>query len=698
MALGGAVTARRRSAAGREGEERARTLHAAELAWIAAVPCAALVVAVIVVAGPPLSRVLFPHTTLTLWPSVAEVVRPRAEHIEQSRFLLALMGPLLLTGVVTLGAGRIGPLPSAAIARLVTGAQALAVAFLVICYVAQRRYGFSEVKMVQHQYVWIWDHTFYFSFATIAAGAAMAAAIGMGVAHAGMRRRLEAALRERRWRRVAATSVAVAAIAIWLLPAINVERTLGGAHPAIVGHLAYWLDEAFAVLAGRYPLVDYAAQYGSLWPYLVGGTMALAGTSIGVFTVTMATVGAVALLALFATLARVARSTVAGALLFIPVLATGLFMLEGPLANRYAISNLFGTFPLRYAGPLLLAWLLARHLDGVAPRRPGWLFLAAGLVVLNNAEFGVPAVGATVAATLWTAERLTLGRVGRLGAEVAVGLVGAAALVSALTLSVAGSLPHLELLLRYTRIFALAGWGLVPMKPTIGMSTIVYLTYVAAIGVATVRAVRNESDRLMTGLLAWSGVFGLGIGSYYMGRSHPQVLANMFLAWSFSLALLFVVVLRALAARASHRPTLPEAACLLGFGILVCSLAQIPTPWSQVARLKRTGTAIYQQPVGQPFIAAHTRPGETVAILTRLGHRVAYDVDVRDVTPYTDGSSMPTVDQFRETLALLRDAGGRKLFLSIPDERPEVPDWLERHGYVQTAVEPYGVVELTGRG
>jgi hypothetical protein len=665
---------------------------------MATVPCAAVTLLAIVVLGPPLSHALFPHSPLRLWPGVAEVVGARVEYVEQSRFLLALTAPLLLTGVVLLGANRVGPLAPATIARLVTGAQTLAVVFLVVCYVEQRRYAFFEVKVVQQAFRLILDHTFYFSLATIAVGAAIASAIAVGLASAGVRRRFDELARERRALRVAGTGVVAAAIAIWLLPAVNFERTLGAAHTAIVGHLTYWLDEAFAVLGGQFPLVDFAAQYGSLWPYLLAATMALAGPSVGVFTVAMSVISALALLALFATLRRVARSAVAGVLLFLPVLATGLFMLEGPPANRYAISNLFGTFPLRYAGPLVLAWLLARHLDGALPRRPAWLFLAAGLVVLNNAEFGIPALGATVAALLWTSGRLTLRRLGMLGAEAAAGLVGAVALVSVLTLSTAGSLPHFELLFRYSRIFGLSGWGTIAMRPMIGMSTIVYLTYVAAIGVATVRAAGNESDRLMTGLLAWSGVFGLGIGSYYMGRSHPQVLVSMFLAWSFSLTLLFVVVVRALAARASHRPTLPEAACLLGFGVLACSLAQAPTPWSQVARLQRTGAAIYRQPADEPFIAAHTRPGEAVVILTKLGHRAAYDIGVRNVTPYTGGSSMPTVDQFVETLERLRAAGGRKVFLSLPDERPEVPGWLERRGFAPTAAESAGMVQFTRRG
>jgi hypothetical protein len=496
---------------------------------------------------------------------------------------------------------------------------------------------------------------------------------------------------------MAATAVAVTAIAIWLLPAVNFEATIGGAHVAIQEHMPYWLDEAYAALNGRFPLVDYAAQYGSLWPYPVAGSMALLGASIGVFTVAMSAIGAVAMLAMFDAIRRVARSSLAALLLFLPFLATSFFMMRGPLEDRYAIVNLFGTFPMRYAGPFLLVWIVARHLDGASPRRPGWLFLAAGVVVFNNSEFGIPALGATVAALLCSRARPGLAR---LAIEGAAGLAGAYALVSALTLVTAGGLPQLDLVFRFSRLFGLAGFGAIPMHPTIGFSTVIYLTYVAAIGVATVRAVGDEADRVMTGLLAWSGAFGLGVGSYYVGRSLPEVLTNMFPAWALSVTLLFLLAVRSAAARPSRRPSLAEVTCLFGFGVLVCSLAQTPTPWSQVDRLQRTGDAIFAHPVGERFIAAHTRPREPVAILTALGHRAAHDLGITDVTPYSGAGAMPAVSQLDDMLDALREAGGRKVFFATESSQQwtetDVPTALSERGYWLVATEPSGMVEYVG--
>jgi len=668
---------------------RSRTPRAAELAWIGLLPCALLVAGIVYLFGPPLGRLLLPADAVRFWPAIEVELGPGPERTEYARFLLALTGPLLLTAFIAVGARRARPLQPAAIARLTAASKWLALAFVVTCVVVQRTYDFGA---------WVPKsrHVVYFTIPTLVVAAAIAALLAAALARDRVLLRMHAPAVERRRRRTAALALAAVAAVLWLLPAVNFEDTIIRAHGAVVEHIPYWLDETYAPMNGRFPLVSYATQYASLWPYLLAAVMVLVGPSLGVYTIAVATISAVVMVSVFVTLRRIVRSSVVALILFLPLLATSFYMMEGPADNRYAISNLFGTFPLRYAGPLLLFWLLARHLDGAAPRRPRWLFLAGGLVVLNNTEFGLPALGATIAALLWSTPAPVREVLRRLALELAIGLAGALALVSALTLATAGSLPHLELLVRFTRLFALGGWGEMPMLPVIGMSTVIYLTYVAAIGVATVRAVNGEPDRLMTGLLAWTGIFGLGIGSYYMGRSHPEVLTNMFAAWALCVTLLLVLAVRAIAARASRRPTLAEAACLFAFGVFVCSLAQVPKPWSEWARLHRTGDALYRQPLGEPFIARHTRPGEAVAILTLLGHRTAYDVGVTNVTPYAGGAgAMPTIAQLYETLAALRAAGGHKVFYTADGEWQEVPQLLLHYGYRRVAVEQYEMAEYS---
>ena len=334
---------------------------------------------------------------------------------------------------------------------------------------------------------------------------------------------------------------------------------------------------------------------------------------------------------------------------------------------------------MRFAGPWLLAWLVARHLDRPERGRRArtWpLFLVGGLVAINNVDHGLPALGALVAALLWTTP-LTRERLGRLALDAAIGLLAAFALVSLITLVRAGALPDLTLLLRFAQLYAAAGFAMLPM-PRLGLHTLIYVTFAAALVVATVRALRGDGERTLTGLLAFVAVFGLGSGAYYAGRSHPEVLVTSFAAWSFALALLTLLVVRRLAARAEHGRRWPEPAaalCLLAFGVAGCSLAQTPTPWSQIDRLGETGEAIFRVPRGQGFVAAHVRRGERVAILLQLGHRIAENVGVTNVSPYTTAFATPAVSQLHDVVRALRREGGTKVFVpttpsAVPDVRP----------------------------
>jgi hypothetical protein len=218
------------------------------------------------------------------------------------------------------------------------------------------------------------------------------------------------------------------------------------------------------------------------------------------------------------------------------------------------------------------------------------------------------------------------------------------------------------------------------------MHTIVYVTLAGALAVATARALGGAEDRTLTGALAFSAIFGLASGTYYVGRSHPEVLVTSFAIWSFTLALLTVVAVRRIAASPSRWPEPAAAGCLVAFVVAACSLAQTPTPWSQVDRLRDTGPALFQTPEGQGFIGEHTDPGERVAILQTLGHRIGENLGIENVTPYTGQASMPTVEQLDDTIRLLREEGGSKLFLVVGGgEIPDMRATLTTAGFAPTA-------------
>jgi len=665
--------------------EATRALAPAEIAWLLALPCAAIVVVLVAVLGPLVGDVLLPSSSLAFFE--AALVQLRPEPHEQGRVLVALAGPLLLAGATALAARRPPRWSARTAGLLVWAVQAATFAATIAFLVVQRRIVYGEAYQTAEPF-----SQRYFSNATLVVAVLGALAIVAAIRSDRLRATAARWTRETPARRIGWTLAAAVLIAVWLLHAFNTEATVVNENLPARFHLPFTLDETFAVLNGRTPLVNFDAQYGSLWPYPVAAAMWLLGVSVGSFSFLMCLLGGVSLLAMYDVLRRVSRSSLTGLVLFAPFLATSFFLLRGPLENRYTLATIFADYPLRFAGPWLLAWLTVRHLgrarDG-RDRRVWPLFLVAGLVAMNNTDHGIPALGALGAALVWTGP-LTWRRLRALALQALAGLAAAFALVSLLTLVRAGALPDPTSLFRFARLYASAGFAMLPM-PALGLHTIIYMTFAAALAVATVRALNGDADRSVTGALAFVAVFGLGSGTYFAGRSHPEVLVTSFAAWSFALALLTLIAIRRLAACPRRWPEPAVVLCLVAFCVTACSLAQTPTPWSQVDRLRTPGEPVLRRPAGQRFVAENVRPGEHVAILLQLSHRIAENLGVANVSPYTTAFAMPAVTQLDDVVRALRAEGGAKVFLpTTPSAMNDVRPALEADGFARVAADDEG--------
>lgn len=680
--------------AGTRAAEPARTAVApAELAWLLALPGALVLVAAIALLGPPLGHLLFPTLHIAFWNTGIVTLAVRPKPAEQGRYVVAIAGPVVLSGVLVAVRGWAVPLRAGAVAALVRTSQLLLAAFVATALVAQYRVVYDASYSGAQPF-----RRVYFTPATLVVSALLTIGAVLLLRREALLERIGRLARETDRRRWIALAVAVAFVGLWLLTAVNTEGSFGLSNDGVRGNVTFWLDEAYAVLDHRAPLVDFHAQYSQLWPYLSAGIMWIVGPSFGAYVAIMVTASGLCLLAVYATLRRVVRSSLLALALFMPFVATSFFMELGPLSNRYGPSNLFSMFPMRYGGPYALAWLISRHVERLRPRRAAPLLLVAGIVLLNNVEFGLPAFAATLAALLWSDERPWRPRLLALARDAALGLLGALALVALLTLAVAGSLPHLSYLFTFSRLWGLGGVTMLPM-PTLGLHLAIYATFAAAIVVATVRALTGAEQRALTALLAWSGVFGLGAGSYFAGRSHPEVLISLFSAWAFALALLLVVVVRAVRARPERRLTAPEVALLAGCALAVCSLAQTPVPWSQLERIGRSApTPQLQELPTREFIAhSDASPGEHVLILAPMGHRVAYELGLVNVAPYVSMISMPAVRQLTESLDALRAAGGTRVFASLGQILPQQLAMIEQAGF-QVVRRDEANVELRAPG
>ena len=83
-----------------------------------------------------------------------------------------------------------------------------------------------------------------------------------------------------------------------------------------------------------------------------------------------------------------------------------------------------------------------------------------------------------------------------------------------------------------------------------------------------------------------------------------------------------------------------------------------------------------------------THRGEPVAILGPLGHQIAYELGVDNVSPYVSIESMPLRGQLAEAIAALRAAGGSKLFLPVAQAQPEQVAAVQQAGFRLVRTEP----------
>lgn len=651
---------------------RAAAVNTADLAWILLIPALLVAVPVIALLAPVGGRLLLPDPGYHYWPDT-DVVRKPAVHV--GYLMCGIAALLYAVAIVRLARTRMRPRVRRA---LVVAAQVGAVAFVVACWIAQRQLTEKPTRM-------------YFTTATlvVAALATLATALLVRAWREGRLKEvpLAAALRTRgtpavRWACLAAAALVTV---LWLLPGIHADRAtpLG---PAYLD--ALFFDETTAVLNGRSPLVDLVA-YGALWPYVAALPLAAFGGAYAAFSTTMAAITGLAMLAVYGILRRVSDSPLLALGLYVPVLATSFFIGERIGPDRYDPGTYYGMFPLRYAGPYLLAWLAIWQLQRPDASRWGrrLLYAAAGLVALNNVDFGVTALVATATMTLVVRPPRSRPALAALVLDVAAGLAAALLLVAALTLVRAGSLPDLGLLLRYGRVFVVGGAENRPL-PGLGLHLVVSATFLAAAAVAAIRTVRAREGDLLAGALAWCAVFGFGASIYYYAyRSRPDVLVNLFSIWSLTVALLLLAAARG-APAARRWPSAPALAVCFAFFLAVCSVAQVPSPWQELDRISAPAPdgqvnlflRDFRQARVTRLIAARTQPGERVAILSQVGHRIAEDAGVVNVSPFAGLEQMPAREQLAEVVDVLRREGGEKVFIAQA-AHPGVDGALDALGY-----------------
>jgi hypothetical protein len=672
-------------------ERSARSRPSAEdIAWVGLWPATLLLIICLLWLAPPLSD-LYPGPTYRLFPAWEREADP--EPLEGTRFLFALVIPFALAGFVLLGSAA--P-PRRRFDPAVIALQAAGIGLIVWGAVEQDNgpYGLFPTDYFD---------PLLLSVPVLALGVVIGAALTfLALTRAPpVTRQPLSARASPGWKRVA-FAAALVLTALWLLPAVVTDGTVAASGVLPSGHIPVQAQDYFAVINGRTPFVDYVPQYVHVLPLAFAPLLEAFDSSLTSFSILMVSLSVAALLALFGVFLRVTERPLAALALYVPVLAISLFPWAEDGVQREFNGSYYAFFPGRYLGPFVVAWLCAL---AVRRRRlPGWLlFFVAGLATLNNAEFAVPCVIALIVALMLGSDRAEplVRQIRALLIQAAIGLVGAAALISAVVLARAGELPDFGSLTHYSAIFGRQGFGLSPM-PTLGLHIGIYLTYVGAILAAAVRYVQRAEDLTLTAMLGFAGVFGLLTGSYFAGRSLPWQLMLLFPVWGLAVALLAWLTYRHLRStpaeqRVMSRSFLPSVAAITGFGIMVAAITTFPLPWEQVQRLSQTGPAVNDVPAEQRFVEDRTVPGESVLILgTFTDHRVAERAGVTNVSPWNSIISLYSERDVLRAFDALERERGSKVFLVHSDDSftGSVEGVLRARGFQRVADNPRGEMRL----
>src|SRR5262245_17238157 len=462
-----------------------RAMAAEDLAWLALPGIALAVAASFAWLAPALSN-LYPspaHEVFAIWRTA---INP--EPLEEVRSVIALSAPVFLAAVVLVVGARSSGRP--ALDPLIIAVQVAAAGLLVVAVIRQPQVPFYLRPDCCDRY--------------LVSGPDLLAGVVVGLLLTAVAvpspdrllpasgRNLLERVRRLRW---LALLIAIAATLIWLLPAVNTDGTLARAGSLPATHIPVQGEDYFAAVNGRTPLVNYISWYTNLLPILLEPMLKAVGPSITSLSISMCVLSAIAMAAIYGMFVEVTRGAWRALALYVPWVALSMYPWSDTGTSREFNGIYYGVFPARYFGPFLLALLCALWLRG--RRIPIFaLFGVAGLVVLNNYEFGVGALLALIAAVVagWDRNLPVRRRLTDLVLHGSAGLLAALALVSTITVARTGELPDFSLLTYYSRLFLRESFGLSPMS-SLGLHWALYATYSAVLVTAAVRYVRREPDR-----------------------------------------------------------------------------------------------------------------------------------------------------------------------------------------------------------
>jgi hypothetical protein len=303
--------------------------------------------------------------------------------------------------------------------------------------------------------------------------------------------------------------------------------------------------------------------------------------------------------------------------LFSLIGSTWLVLSADPWGREY-----YQIWPIRFLFPAIsvYAFVVARR-AGLTTRKTIPLAVLGGVAILWNLDSGIPVFGALIACLL---ARLVFGKARQGGGDwrpVVVATLVALAVMGLFMgyLWIKGG-AAIDVLgwLKYQRIFYVVGFGMLPMPLEPHPWMAVLALYILAL-VVGLMALRTGCSTVTTDTLIFLGVLGLGLFTYFQGRSHIIVLS--FVAWP---AVLIAFILADRWWRATNLGLLPRArrwatVPVIAHGVLMVLviLGGLPVFVDVVSETARAVADRHRTPVAKMarFISGHVGEDGSAAII-----------------------------------------------------------------------------------
>ncbi|MFA5197260.1 MAG: hypothetical protein WC437_02445 [Patescibacteria group bacterium] len=380
-----------------------------------------------------------------------------------------------------------------------------------------------------------------------------------------------------------------------------------------IPHLNAVLYPVTQVVWGKTLLVDFTNQYG-LYPHFLEPIFRIFGISVLSFSVVMSLLACVCVILIFLFLIKNIKNSIVAILSFFTIM----FYSAGLMAPE----PYFQYWPIRTLFPFLIILLASLYFKNKNNKLYIIIFLLASLGILWNLDTGIVTflgwILALIYQELFNTKRVFIKNSLRHIICSLIMITLTLISFSLFTYTRAGSFPNYFELLNYQGYFYSLGFGAIHMQ-LIQPWNLVILTYLIGLTYSIIQAFKRSLTDKATIIFLLS-IIGLGIFSWYQGRSHDLSLVNIIPSAILILAI-FSDKLLTIIARYKDQGKVLLPMLLVGLFVVFSSVALpsiIINHESLFERMTIGGNNLTKSKTYNPkvaFISEHTTKGEPILIL-----------------------------------------------------------------------------------